>query len=52
MTEDHVKITSLLIEYGAVVDDLVVRDHDSEMVGGPPDLALCQILETARNTTE
>jgi ankyrin repeat protein len=44
MTEGHVKIAKLLIEHGAVVDDSVLRDHRIEMVGGPEDQALIQVL--------
>jgi ankyrin repeat protein len=49
MTENHVKIASLLIEHGAVVDDAVIEDHTVEMVGGATDIALRQILDAARD---
>src|SRR5687768_4682323 len=48
MTENHVEIARLLIEYGAVVDDSVLSDHTIEMVGSAANLALDQLLEAAR----
>jgi ankyrin repeat protein len=50
MTENHVKIAELLIEYGALVDDSVLDDHTLEMVGGITDSALRKVLDAARNT--
>ncbi|MFN0181147.1 MAG: hypothetical protein ACKVZ0_20255 [Gemmatimonadales bacterium] len=49
MTEKHVEIARLLIEYGAVVDDSVLQDHLVEMEGGPADVALRRILEAAHH---
>ena len=50
MTENHVKIASLLIEHGAVVTDSVISDHVIEMADpdGPNDIALRRILDAAR----
>jgi hypothetical protein len=49
MTENHVEIARLLIEHGAIVDDSVLDDHTIEMVGGPIDSALRNLLEAARS---
>lgn len=48
MTEDHVKIATLLIDHGAVVDDSVLRDHTLEMVGDDIDQELHRVLIKAR----
>jgi hypothetical protein len=47
MTENHVEIARLLIEHGAVVDDSVLRDHTSEMVGSTADFAFHRLLEAS-----
>ncbi len=51
MTEDHVKIASLLIEHGAVVDDTVFNDFliERASLDDPPDLAFQRILDSARS---
>ena len=51
MTECHLQIARLLIQYGGIVDDSVIRDHTIEMCGGPNDGVFREILEAARRVS-
>jgi hypothetical protein len=48
MSDDHVKIAELLLRFGALVDETILRDHTLEMVGSEADHALILLLKTHR----
>jgi hypothetical protein len=47
LTEQHLDVARLLIEYGAIVDKTVVRDHEIEMCLTPIDRAFRELLRAA-----
>ncbi len=51
LTERHLDVARLLIEYGAIVDKTVVRDHEVEMCRTPIDRAFRELLRAATEFT-
>jgi hypothetical protein len=50
MTEDHLKFAELLLQYGALVDETVLKDHNLEKVGSEEDRSFSLLLEAHKKT--